>query len=551
MLWLILILFSISVGYELRILYNVIYFVGDAFLFCAPMWLWGRKSRWYSVFVIWLISIYLISSALYFRFWGDLLPLSAIFNTANWNHLVFESAWHYVAWFDVAIIALVLCYTIVSFNGKLKFKSVLSRKMRIAGFVTSIIIWFMTVCINYLHEKRYNAWCQAEFDAMQFFESKTDAFIFSNYLSFQGGVVWYFIQQIHNTISVNKHFELLAEQENEIKATLSRKVCQLTKEEENLLKQNTGKNLIFIIVESLNSAEIGHKVNGMSITPVLDSLLNSVGTVSALNMLPQISVGGSSDGQLIYNTGLLPIASGITVQQYDKNEYFSLAKILNKKAAAEFIVEDASIWNHRSTNQAYGYDKIYDVSDLQAAGFYENEIGGDAAVFSFASQKIQEMPRPFFAEIVTLSMHFPFVDSGVPDIDKDDIELRYYISLNYFDRELGLFLGRLKQKGLYDDSIIVIASDHDVRIKGGQRGEQPICFMALNTGITKKIIARSWQSDVFPTILDIMGVGDDNAYRGLGESLLVDSLNCRDESFWLKTQQVSEWIIRSNYFRQN
>ena len=89
-LWLILILFSVSVGYEMRVTYNITYFIGDAFLLCSPMWLMGRKGRWYAVAIIWILSILLIASALYYRYWGDLLPLSAIFNTSNWNHFVFE-----------------------------------------------------------------------------------------------------------------------------------------------------------------------------------------------------------------------------------------------------------------------------------------------------------------------------------------------------------------------------------------------------------------------------------------------------------------------------
>ena len=125
------------------------------------------------------------------------------------------------------------------------------------------------------------------------------------------------------------------------------------------------------------------------------------------------------------------------------------------------------------------------------------------------------------------------------------------MSLKYFDSELNRFLDGLKRQGQYDNSIIVIASDHDVNLKDNTNGKRPICFMALNTGITKRVTARTWQSDVFPTVLDIMGVDTGGGYRGLGHSLLSDSIPERDDAYWTPVRTVSDRIIRSDYFNRN
>ena len=82
-LWLILVLYSIGLEYKLQIFYNLFYYIGDACLIFSPLWLLGRNSRWYSVPAVWLISIYLVASAVYYRYWGELLPLVSIFDTRH------------------------------------------------------------------------------------------------------------------------------------------------------------------------------------------------------------------------------------------------------------------------------------------------------------------------------------------------------------------------------------------------------------------------------------------------------------------------------------
>lgn len=566
-LWLILILYTIDIGLNVRLFYNVIYFIGDACLILSPMWFLERKSRWYSVPVVWLISIYLMASAVYFKYWSNLLPLVSIFDSSNWNHFVFESAWHKINWRDVVIILVAAIYTVLSFVCKTKAptKSSLPNKYRIIGFFGSIMVWMFAIFVDYMHMVRYTRWFNNEYATES--TCNLDSYlngrikpsvIADSSSSFNSGLVWYLVRQFSYIRLSHNRLDLSKEQTEEIKEALSRQSATSALTDSVtacIMSDNKDKNLIFIIVESLNAEEIGHKIDERSITPILDSLINAQGTIAATFMMPQIKSGGSSDGQLIYNTGLLPVESGITVQQYDKNRYHSLAEILNKTHSAEFIVEDGNLWNHRSTTKSFGYDKLFEMNDLKTAGLYRNENGADHAIFTFALRHLKDMPLPFYAEITTLSMHYPFDDKGIAGLENGlaniNTEQRYQLSLKYFDSELGLFLNNLKRLGLYDNSIIIIASDHDTEYKVNIRGSLPICFIALNTGITKHITARTWQADVFPTILDIMGVDSTAGYRGLGHSLLSDSIPERDDDYWATVRGISDRIIRSDYFNRN
>lgn len=566
-LWLILVLYSIGLEYKLQIFYNLIYYIGDACLIFSPLWLLGRNSRWYSVPAVWLISIYLVASAVYYRYWGELLPLVSIFDTSNWNHFVFEGTWHKIGWCDVAIIAIATIYTVLSFVCKARITSgsALAYRHRIIGFFGSVMVWVSAMVLDYIHMIRYTRWFNNEFHTEVVYNLDTHletrirpSAVVGSRFSFNSGLVCYLIRQFNYLRLAHSGLKLSDEQAKEIEEIISRQSSMTALTDSTtagIMSGNKDKNLIFIIVESLNAEEISHKIDGQSITPVLDSLISAQGTVAATFMMPQIKSGGSSDGQLIYNTGLLPIESGITVQTYDKNKYHSLAELLNKRHSAEFIGEEGYTWNHRSTTKAYGYDRLYEQNDIKAAGLYRQKRGDDHAILTFAVRNIKALPQPFFAEITTLSMHFPFDDEGALGVkDSNEInntEQRYYMSLRYFDSELKLFLDELKRLKIYDNSIIVIASDHDMDFKNHIRGSLPICFIALNTGITKHITARTWQADVFPTILDIMGVDSTAGYRGLGHSLLSDSIPERDDDYWATVRGISDRIIRSDYFNRN
>ena len=89
-----------------------------------------------------------------------------------------------------------------------------------------------------------------------------------------------------------------------------------------------------------------------------------------------------------------------------------------------------------------------------------------------------------------------------------------------------MFLERLKQSDIYDNSIIVVASDHSEPVDDDSRGRPSISkngnecvFIVINAAKGKFIQGPIGQIDVYPTVLDVIGL---NSYRwkGLGHSLL-------------------------------
>ena len=292
-------------------------------------------------------------------------------------------------------------------------------------------------------------------------------------------------------------------------------------------------------------------------------------------MLAQINDGGSSDGQLIYNTGLLPLLNGVVAQTFAQNRFPSLAEAIRPASSAEFIVESANVYNHRMTSQAFGYEAIHDLDSLHAVGWDKTLKGADDAVLDYAFDRISAMPQPFFAEITTLSMHYPFEIEGfepvewIDSIAPDDYYLNHYLqTVHYTDAAIGRFLARLKASDLADNTIVVIASDHDEIAAQRTASEtspvdSPIAFIVLGAGVTKHLDRPMGQVDVFPTLLDVMGVGREQYYwRGLGESVLSGSVDAAisrtgrlagspDKQTELRLRrmfELSDTLIRSNYF---
>lgn len=140
----------------------------------------------------------------------------------------------------------------------------------------------------------------------------------------------------------------------------------------------------------------------------------------------------------------------------------------------------------------------------------------------------------------------------------------YLEATHYFDTELGKFIDYLKANGIFDNSVIVITSDHESAVpdyKGSGVGTVP--FIALNTGLDTVITRRGGQIDIFPTIIDIIGASD-YWWKGLGTSLIAESgidgaldrfgkpygnLNDRQLNDYRDRWEASELIIRHDFFK--
>lgn len=313
---------------------------------------------------------------------------------------------------------------------------------------------------------------------------------------------------------------------------------------QRMVKPST--NVIFIIVESYMSFVSDLKIAGKEVTPFLNSLKRDSSVYYNGKMQENVTIGESSDGQFIYMTGILPLRSTITVSKVRHMVLPGLPKAINRKSRM-VIPTVASMWLQDEMCRQYGIDNLYTSND------YDEENDGvlnDEQVFQLAMQADDLSDEPFFSVILTMSMHQPFthqIDSTFRIVDSSiPTDLTSYLSAcHYTDKQINKYFEHLKRKGLYENSLIIIAADHPVHNYdfGGVRKDIPLYL--INAGIDPKEIYQGEcsQIDVYTTLLDLLGCQKE--WCGLGCSLLSPMYKNHVSS---KKWNISEWIIRSHYF---
>ena len=80
----------------------------------------------------------------------------------------------------------------------------------------------------------------------------------------------------------------------------------------------------------------------------------------ALKVVSQTKGGTSADGQMIINTGLLPIEQGAACYRFPHHRYPSLSELYS--SSCNIIPGSLSVWNQAYMNQVYCIGDSYTVS---------------------------------------------------------------------------------------------------------------------------------------------------------------------------------------------
>jgi phosphoglycerol transferase MdoB-like AlkP superfamily enzyme len=107
-----------------------------------------------------------------------------------------------------------------------------------------------------------------------------------------------------------------------------------------------------------------------------------------------------------------------------------------------------------------GFDRIVEDDDLPRQLPRSNLGVNDGAMLDYFRSELHKRPEPFFAGFFTLSSHAPY---DIPDENLftfEGLEAPYVKSVMYTDRELGRFISEIKNEPWYQNTLIVIVSDH-------------------------------------------------------------------------------------------
>lgn len=162
----------------------------------------------------------------------------------------------------------------------------------------------------------------------------------------------------------------------------------------------------------------------------------------------------------------------------------------------------------------------------------------------------KQAQRRFFAWIHLYDPHFPY--EPPPPFDRPGQSYRGEVE--YADHELGRFFSYLKEKGLYDRTLIVVTSDHGEGLD--DHGEQKHGYFLYETTVHVPLIFRApararvpavettvQLTDVAPTLLDLLGIPAPASWQGTSLARLLAGQ--KDERFGVAYSET--WYPRLHY----
>ncbi len=309
---------------------------------------------------------------------------------------------------------------------------------------------------------------------------------------------------------------------------------------------NRGPNVIFIGLDSLNPKHTGYAGYPLPTTPHLDAFLRE--SIVFENAYTPIARTFPAWYSIL--TGQYPLTSGVRFnlikRKYIKSADFCLGNILAKKGyyTAHFTdeVRFSNITGAEGFNELrhppmgvrdFVFGSFHDFSLTNV--FFNNPLG--YRIFPFLDvnravahlydgryfindlvsslDRLRKKERFFLAAHLCVA-HWPYVHASPHNFERrpgaDPNMLLYDSSLLTVDEQLGRIIEALKAKGLYDNSIIVMLSDHGESAEGhgsdlrdSEQNHVLLAWKPIGPANHREEPRLARTIDIAPTVLDLLG----------------------------------------------
>ncbi|MFS0781685.1 LTA synthase family protein [Bacillus sp. 1P06AnD] len=410
----------------------------------------SRRAGGYLLTGYFLLSFLLYANVLYYRFFNDFFTWPTIFQAGNLGNMGGSITglmeWHdLIYWIDFIVMLGLFIWSKKEWPKKL-----VVRKRSGLIVVAGVIVFMINLGL-------------AEMDRPQLLSRTFDRTYLVKYLGIYNYTVYDGVQSIKTS---GQRALASAPDVDKIKKYTDEHYAAPNPA---TFGKSKGKNIIKIHLESFQSFLINYKLNGQEVTPFMNSLINSKQITYFDNFFHQTGQGKTADAELIMDNSLYGLPQGSAFSLKGRNTYQSAGGILDQKGGYTSAVlhgDYKTFWNRDEIYKSMGIDKFFDASYYNMTeGQVVNYGLKDKPFFTESLPKLESLPQPFYAHLITLTNHFPFkVDEGDTDFQPadtgDGVVDRYFQTAHYLDEALQQFFTDLKTAGLYDKSIILIYGDH-------------------------------------------------------------------------------------------
>lgn len=493
----------------------------SSLLFIYGLSLFFKSSKAVNSYLIMasiLLSIVLYANVAFYRFYNDFITLPVLFQTNNFGELGTSVSaitnWYDFMFFIDVIVIIVAIKIIPKFKNSLK----INKNGRRAYFLIALAISFLNLG---LAETQRPELLTRSFDR---------ELLVKNIGTYNYHLYDIYIQSKSSAQRALADGSELVEIDNYVQAN------QASVNSEMFGKYK-GRNVILVQLESLQSFVINNEMNGEEVTPFLNSLTNDPDTYYFNDFYHQTGLGKTSDSEFLVENSLFGLGRGAVFFTHGGNTYNSMAEKLGKNGYFTNVMHsnNDSFWNRDVMYDALKISKFYDVNDYTVSD--ENSVNWGLKDIPFFEQSVDmmtEMPQPFYSRMITLTNHYPFYldeeDIMIPEYTSDSGTLnRYFQTVRYLDESIKVLFEELKEKGLYENSIIVLYGDH-YGISENHNSAMamyldkeeitdydsallqsvPLYIHIPGSGDGQVIEKTSGQIDLRPTILHLLGINTSN-----------------------------------------
>ena len=307
-------------------------------------------------------------------------------------------------------------------------------------------------------------------------------------------------------------------------------------------------NIVLVLEESLGSLFVGSlHPEGPACTPQFDSLAANGLFLTHIYATGNRTVRGVEASLLSFP----PIPGQSIVKRPLNENLFSLPSILKANGYQNvFLYGGRSYFDNFLQFASHNnFDRILDQTDFKNISF--ETIWGvcdgdlfDNSLLTFDS--LHAEGRPFFATIITVSNHKPYLypEGKIPYDPKKQERLH---AVRYADFAIGDFVRKAQSHEFFDSTIFIFLGDHGARVYGWQQipmdsYEIPILFYCpalIPAGRRLEILGS--QMDLAPTLLDLLNFSYTSKF--FGRSLLQVH---QDQEFALLSHNRDVALLRNN-----
>lgn len=298
-----------------------------------------------------------------------------------------------------------------------------------------------------------------------------------------------------------------------------------------------GANLLVIQAEALQGWVVGAKAFGQEITPFLNRLRGrSLYYGAVVDITAQ---GMTSDAEYAILNSQYPLGQGAVAFLRAGNRFETVAHALEGAGYHTLSAHPyrRGFWNRAALHPSYGFER----------SLFDRELGpgpvigwglADEVFFARVLPELAALPRPFFAFLVTLSLHHPYdhFPPGLRRLELGPLEGtslgNYLHGIHHLDAALAGLFSDLEATGLADTTAVAIYGDHDARLgvtseiaalAGSPAGspslplrlERVPAFLVLPKGqAVGEVEAVGSHVDLGPTWLHYLGVAAPPAFVG-------------------------------------